>query len=84
LAAKRKINRVSAAKQLIGIMETLNGLATEANCPSRECEGQEECTQHEYFKATWLACFCQSLGCFASSRDRKGPEPSVIPRQALI
>jgi len=30
LAAKRKINRISAAKQLIGIMETLNGLATEA------------------------------------------------------
>jgi len=29
LAAKQKINRVSAAKQLIGIMETLNGLATE-------------------------------------------------------
>jgi len=30
LAAKRKINRVSAAKQLIGIMETLDGLAIEA------------------------------------------------------
>ena len=50
------------------------------HCPSRECERQEECAQHEYFKATRLACFCQSLGCFASSRDRKGPEPSVIPR----
>ena len=54
------------------------------HCPSRECERQEECAQHEYFKATRLAYFCQSLGCFASSRDRKGPEPSVIPRQALI
>ena len=46
--------------------------------------GSDQCAQHEYFKATRLAYFCQSLGCFASSRDRKGPEPSVIPRQALI
>ena len=30
LAAKRKINRVSAVKQLVGIMERLDGLPTEA------------------------------------------------------
>jgi len=30
LGCQAKINRVSAAKQLIGIMETLNGLAIEA------------------------------------------------------
>jgi hypothetical protein len=30
LAAKRKINRVSGVKQLIGIMERLDGLAIEA------------------------------------------------------
>ena len=43
-----------------------NSAAIESTVPSRECERQEECAQHEYFKATRLACFCQSLGCFAA------------------
>src|SRR5271165_5694237 len=71
---RRRIS--SSFPAIIHTTHVKNSAAIQSTVPAAECERQEECAQHEYFKATRLAYFCQSLGCLLLLATEKVPSPA--------